>query len=157
MALTEGVAMLGNVALLGLPDKVAFLASRKLSSSAILACYDWAVRVRDGERCVIGGFQSTVERDVLRYLLRGKVPIVWVLARRLWRQPPGEAISAIEAGRLLLVAPFTDRRASVSTARIRNRYILAHCTEVVVGVIDEKGGVAAELAVFPQLPVTVLG
>lgn len=149
--------MLGNVALLGLPDKVAFLASRKLSSSAILACYDWAVRVRDGDRCVIGGFQSTIERDVLRYLLRGKVPIVWVLARKLWRQTPREAIPAIEAGRLLVVSPFTDRRVSASTARIRNRYVLTHCAEVVIGVIDEKGGVATDLAAFPQLPVTVLG
>lgn len=156
MALTKTVAMLGNTALLGLPDKVAFLASRKLSAATVLKCYEWAARIRDGERCIIGGFQSPVERDVLLYLLRGKVPIVWVLARRLWRTPPREILPAVEAGRLLVVSPFDDKRVSVATARARNQYVLAHCAEAVIGVLSEGGGLAEALAAFPALPVTVL-
>lgn len=156
MALTEEVAVLGNAALLGLPDKVAFLASRKLSAAAVLKCYEWAARVRDGERCIIGGFQSPTERDVLLFLLRGKVPIVWVLARRLWRTPPKEIQSAMEAGRLLVVSPFDDKRVSVATARARNHYVLAHCAEAVIGVLKESGGLAGALSAFPELSVTVL-
>lgn len=156
MALTEEVATFGNTALLGAPDKVAFLASRFLSSSAVLKCYEWAARVRDGGRCVIGGFQSPTERDVLLYLLRGTVPIVWVLARRLWRTPPREILPAVEAGRLLVVSPFDDKRVSVATARARNQYVLAHCAEAVIGVLSEGGGLAESVAAFPALPVTVL-
>ena len=156
MALTAEVVTLGNVALLGLPGKVAFLASRNFSAAAVLKCYEWAARVRDGERCIIGGFQSPTEQDVLLYLLRGKAPIVWVLARRLWRTPPKELIPAIEAGRVLVVSPFDDKRVSSATARERNRYVLAHCAEAVIGVLNERGKLAEVLVSFPELPVTVL-
>ena len=148
--------MLGNTTLLGLPDKVAFLASRNFSAAAVLKCYEWAAHVRDGERCIIGGFQSPTEQDVLLYLLRGKAPIVWVLARRLWRTPPKELIPAIEAGRVLVVSPFDDKRVSSATARERNRYVLAHCAEAVIGVLNAGGKLAEVLASFPELPVTVL-
>lgn len=156
MALMEKVAMLGNAALLGFPNKVAFLASRKLSAAAVLKCYEWAACVRDGERCIIGGFQSPTERDVLLYLLRGKVPIVWVLARRLWRTPPKELIPALDTGQVLVVSPFKDKRVSSFTARERNRYVLAHCAEAVIGVLNESGELAEVLASFSELPVTVL-
>ena len=44
-----------------------------------------AAEMRDAGRCVIGGFQSSLERDVLKLLLRGQSPIVMVLVRSVWR------------------------------------------------------------------------
>jgi len=50
---------------------------------------DWAAKVRDAGICVIGGFQSALEKDVLRVLLKeGTQPVVMVLARKLWRIIP---------------------------------------------------------------------
>ena len=71
---------LGNIALLDAPNKVAFLSSRKIAPDDVLRCYDWAAKVRDSDACVMSGFQSPLEKDVLRFLLRGKVPIILALA-----------------------------------------------------------------------------
>ena len=49
-----------------------------------MKCYDWATEMRDKGVCVMGGFQSPLERDVLTFLLKGKQPVVWVLAHKLW-------------------------------------------------------------------------
>ena len=49
-----------------------------------MKCYDWATEMRDNGVCVMGGFQSPLERDVLTFLLKGKQPVVWVLAHKLW-------------------------------------------------------------------------
>ena len=74
---------LGNPEILKL-EKVAFLSSRKVPPAAVMKCYDWATEMRDQGVCVMGGFQSPLERDVLTLLLQGKQPVIWVLARKLW-------------------------------------------------------------------------
>ena len=117
------VQMVGNTALMKLP-KVAFLSSRRIASDDVLRCYDWACKVRDTNKCIVSGFQSPLEKDVLRFLLRGKVPIILVLARRLWRKMPEELRGPINEGRLLIVSPVSVARASASAATIRNRWIL---------------------------------
>ena len=81
------VRQVGNAALMDLA-KTSFLSSRKISPEAILRCYDWAIRMRDEGRCVISGFQSALEKDVLRFLLKGTQPIVLVLARRMFKIIP---------------------------------------------------------------------
>ena len=58
----------GNRALLDAPNKVAFLSSRKIAPEDVLRCYDWAAKVRDGDACIMSGFQSPLENDVLRFL-----------------------------------------------------------------------------------------
>lgn len=70
----------GNTALLKLP-KTAFLCSRKVPDSVVLKCYDLAIEQREKGNCVISGFQSQLEKDVLHYLLKGHQPIILVLAR----------------------------------------------------------------------------
>ncbi len=71
---------LGNLELLNLP-KTAFLCSRKVPASVVLKSYDWALEQREKGNCVISGFQSQLEKDVLHYLLKGHQPIILVLAR----------------------------------------------------------------------------
>ena len=78
----EDLQMLGNAALMQRP-KVAFLSSRKVAPAAVMRCYDWATGMRGGGSagrlalsCVVGGFQSALERDVLKLLLpEGGPPI----------------------------------------------------------------------------------
>ena len=73
------IATLGDASILDLP-KVGFLSSRKVPPAAVMKCYDWATEMRDKGVCVMGGFQSPLERDVLTFLLKGKQPVIWVLA-----------------------------------------------------------------------------
>ena len=73
---------LGNKELLEL-NKIAFLCSRKVPTSVVLKCYDWAITQREKGNCVISGFHSQLEKDVLHYLLKGKQPIIIALARGL--------------------------------------------------------------------------
>ncbi|MBQ3290196.1 MAG: hypothetical protein IJH50_12370 [Kiritimatiellae bacterium] len=133
----------GNISLLDAPNKVAFLSSRKIAPDDVLRCYDWAAKVRDGDACVMSGFQSPLEKDVLRFLLRGKVSIILVLARSLWKKVPDELREAVASGRLLIVSPVAASRASSSTAAARNRWILENCDEVVLGSLDPNGDLAS--------------
>ena len=63
---------LGNREILKL-EKIAFLSSRKVPPAAVMASYDWATRMCAEGTCVIGGFQSALERDVLKILLKGGI------------------------------------------------------------------------------------
>ena len=144
------IQMIGNAALMALP-KTAFLSSRKIAPQDVMRCYDWATGVRDTDKCIMGGFQSALEKDVLRFLLRGKAPIVLVLARKLWRKVPEELREPLGEGRLLVVSPVSAARASASTAMSRNRWILENCDEVVIGSLDPSGSLARLIAAHPHL------
>ena len=146
--MTANLQIIGNTALLDLPDKVAFLSSRRISAADVLKCYEWAEKIRDTETCVISGFQSPLEKDVLKFLLRGRVPIILVLARSLWKTIPGELREPVGLGRLLIVSPVSATRASAATAAARNQWILANCTSLVLGSLDPGGGLAKLAAGF---------
>ena len=63
------VEYLGNKELLKV-QKTAFLASSTISSESVLRCYDWATEMRRRGECVISGFSSKLEKDVLHFLLK---------------------------------------------------------------------------------------
>ena len=95
----------GNPELLKLP-KTAFLCSRKVPASIVLKCYDWAIQQREQGNCVISGFHSQIEKDVLHYLLKGKQPIILALARGLKEKLEPVFEKPLEQGRLLIISPF---------------------------------------------------
>ena len=152
----SATARLGNASLLSLPGATAFLSSRRGSAKAALACLEWAEGRRDDARPVIGGFHSDLEKDVLRLLLRGTCPIVLVLARTLWKEIPEELSRPISSGRLLVVsAAPTAQRASAATALLRNRFVLDHAAEIVVGTLEPGGSLATLLRAYPATPLRV--
>ena len=161
----RNVQMIGNAALMGLP-KTAFLSSRKVAPQDVMRCYDWATGMRGGGSagrlappCVVGGFQSALERDVLKLLLpEGGPPIVMVLARGMWRSVPVEYRAAINAGRMLVVSPFSQGvvRVSKETAEKRNGWILDNCDEAVFASLDPNGSLARLVAARPNLRCQVL-
>ena len=154
--MASSLQMVGNAALLNHPDKTAFLSSRQISAADVLKCYDWAVQVRNSDCCIISVFQSPLEKDVLKFLLRGKVPIILVLARSLWKTVPEELRPAVGAGRLLIVSPVAAARASAVTATARNRWILDNCSSLVLGSLNPSGRLASLVAAFPQERVVLL-
>jgi predicted GIY-YIG superfamily endonuclease len=131
---------LGNTDILKLP-KTAFLCSRNISASAVLKCYDWAIAQREAGNCVISGFHSRIEKDVLHYLLKGSQPIIVAMARGLKTKSEPELIQEVEKGRLLIVTPFGKeiKRVTEKTAQIRNRMMLALADTIAIGHISEGG------------------
>ena len=147
----------GSLALLGLP-KTAFLCSRQVPAEVVLRCYDWAIEMRQAERCVISGFHSPLEKDVLHYLLKGKQPIIVALARGMKKQLDPAWLDGIAAGRLLIITPFeaTVTRVSSATAHKRNDLMLSLTDNVTIGYARSGGDLAASLTHFPHLPKSFL-
>ncbi|MDX9890777.1 MAG: hypothetical protein RBT13_08115 [Bacteroidales bacterium] len=131
---------LGNEQLLKL-QKTAFLCSRSITASAVLKCYDWAIAQREAGNCVISGFHSQLEKDVLHYLLKGKQPIIIALARGLKKKIEPELIKPLEQGRILIISPFdkTVKRASEQTAEIRNKMMIELADNITIGYASKEG------------------
>ena len=104
----------------------ALFCSNRCPGDLILKTYDLAKAMRDADVPVIGGFQTPMERECLRLLLRGKQPVVVCPARgidnmripRAWRP-------ALDDGRLLVLSPFpsSSRRPTEALAVQRNELV----------------------------------
>jgi predicted Rossmann fold nucleotide-binding protein DprA/Smf involved in DNA uptake len=131
---------MGNLDILSLP-KTAFLCSRKVSALAVLKCYDWAIEQRETGNCVISGFQSQIEKDVLHFLLKGKQPVIIALARGFKKRLEPELQTAIQEKRLLLITPFEEevKRVTVKTAEVRNKMMIELAENITIGYASEGG------------------
>ena len=114
--------------------KIAFLCSRKCSADIILKSYDWAIEQREKGVCVISGFHSKIEKDVLHYLLKGTQPVILALARGLKKRLEPELRDALSKNRLLVVTPFDEKvkRVTRETANQRNRLMVKLADEIFV-------------------------
>lgn len=114
--------------------KTAFLCSRQVPAGVVLKCYDWAIAQREAGRCIISGFHSQLEKDVLHYLLKGTQPIILVLARGLKKRIEIELKEALYKNRLLLISPFGEdvKRVIRETASQRNRFMAELADEIFV-------------------------
>jgi len=132
--------LLGNEMLLNL-EKTAFLCSRKVPASVVLKCYDWAIEQREKGNCVISGFHSQLEKDVLHYLLKGNQPIIIALARGLKETIEPELKKPLEQGRILIITPFEKsvKRVTEQTAEIRNKMMIELADNITVGYASEGG------------------
>ena len=106
--------------------KTSFLCSRKCPSEVVIKSLDWAVEKKNNGDCVISGFHSRIEKDVFNILLKGKQPIILVLARGMKTHWPLEIKNAVKQDRLLVISPFEKiiTRTTQETANIRNKYML---------------------------------
>ena len=129
---------LGNQELLKL-QKTAFLASSNIASETVLRVYDWATEMRSRGECVISGFNSKLEQDVLHFLLKDSQPIILVLARRMYKVIPEELQEALNQNRLLIVSVSNAARQSKDTAMIRNRWVCETADKIVfIGVTEQS-------------------
>ena len=104
----------------------------------VLKCYDWAVKMAKEERCVISGFSSHLEQEVLHFLTKGKQPIILVLARQMYKQIPPELQSLLDANRLLLISVSKAVRQSRATANARNKYICEIADKILFVCVDDR-------------------
>jgi len=128
---------LGNKDFLQLPA-TAFLASGTIKPYEVLKCFDWAVNAAKEGRCVVSGFSSYMEREVLHFLSKGKQPIILVLARQMYKQVPAELQSLLADNRLLIISVSNSPRQSKATAFERNKYICEMAEQILFVGVTEK-------------------
>ena len=131
---------LGNTNLLQ-QHKVAFLCSRKCPAAVVLKSFDWAIEQRDKGTCVISGFHSRIEKDVLHYLLKGTQPVILALARGMMKKQPPEIKEALDANRLLIITRYADSviHASEETCYQRNSLMMELADVIVIGYASPGG------------------
>ena len=117
---------------------IAFLSSRTIATDKVMACYDWATSLNAETDCVISGFQSPIEQDVLHFLLKNRIPVIVVLARAMYKQIPEELEEAYNDERVLFISISNNTRVNKATALIRNRYVVDLAQEVLFGMLAEK-------------------
>lgn len=131
----KDIQFLGNKELLNL-HKTAFLASSTIPPDKVLKCYDWATAKHDG--CVVSGFSSKLEQDVLHFLMKSNVPIIMVLARQMYKQMTQELQTLFDENRLLVISVSNAVRQSKTTALARNKYICEIADQIVFVGVNEK-------------------
>ena len=125
MELLQKFKSKGNLQLLEEPLTALFCSAR-CPGDLILRIYDLARSMRDAGVPVIGGFQTPMEKECLRLLLRGRQPVVICPARSIENMRiPIEWRPAFEEERLLVLSPFPphQRRPTAETAERRNDLI----------------------------------
>ena len=127
----------GNQDLLKL-QKTAFLAASTIPPEMVLKCYDWATQMAKEGKCVVSGFSSHLEHEVLHFLAKGDQPIVLVLAREMYKQIPAELQPLLDANRLLIISISKAVRQSKVTAHARNKYICEIADRIVFVGVTEK-------------------
>ena len=124
----------GNLRLLEEP-LTALFCSNRCPGDLILKTYDLARAMRDAGLPVIAGFQTPMERECLRLLLRGEQPVVVCPARGIEKMRiPRDWRSALDAGRLLVLSPFSSarRRPTAETAGHRNDLVASLACQVFI-------------------------
>ena len=136
----QEIRSLGNTKIIN-HHKTAFLCSRRYPAKAVLRIYDWAKAMRERGECVISGFHSRLERDVLDILLKGPQPIILAAARGLQKRYSPNVRDALDSGRLLVLSPFPDSVTHITadTARIRNEFMLTLADRIVIGYMSKDG------------------
>ena len=125
---------IGNLRLLD-NRLTAFFCSNRCPGDRILKTYDLARDMREASVTVIGGFQTPMERECLRLLLRGTQPVVICPARGIENmRMPRDWRPAIDGGRLLVLSPFpaTMRRTTAGLAAQRNDLVASLASQVFV-------------------------
>ncbi|MCP4399754.1 MAG: DNA-binding protein [bacterium] len=131
--------------------KVAFLCSRTCPADVILKSYDWAIAERAKGTCVISGFHSQIEKDVLGYLLKGTQPIILALARGFKQRWESDIKTELDREWLLIVTPFEQhvKRITRKTAEVRNRLMLDMADEIRVAYTRQGGQLVGLLQQYP--------
>lgn len=136
----DSMEYLGNTDLLKLP-KTAFLCSQKCPAEVVLKSYNWAKRQREEGNCIVCGNHSQIEKDVFEILLKGKQPLILVLARGMITQIDTKLQEALAENRLLIISLFKRevKRVTRETAAIRNKKIIEISDLIVVSYKTPSG------------------
>jgi hypothetical protein len=119
-----------------------FFCSVRCPGDVIIKSYDLAMRLRESDVAMVGGFQSPLEKEFLTILLRGRASAVVCPARGLQRiRITAEWKAPLADGRLLLLSLFGDSvcRATTKLATKRNAHVAALADRILIA-HAERGG-----------------
>ena len=141
---------IGNIELLKL-EKVAFLCSRKFPDEVALRSHHWADEQREKGNCVISGYHSPIEKDVLRRLLKGTQPIIVAMAMGL-KKVDAEWNDPIVSGRLLVISRYAESVSHPCESKCyqRNRLMMELADTIVIAHASEGGNLARLCSLYPQ-------
>jgi hypothetical protein len=96
---------------------------------------------RNAGKCIISGFHSQIEQDVLHYFLKGTQPIIAALARGLKQKKEPVFKEHIASGRLLVITSFAKEitRITEKTALGRNKLMIELANDITVGYANPEG------------------
>lgn len=146
-------SIIGNLALLSQP-LMALFCSPRYPGGLILQTYDLARELRDAGAAIIGGFQTPMERECLRLLLRGMQPLVICPARGIAAMRiPASYRPALADGRLLVASAFPPwaRRATADLAGRRNEFVRSRAARIIIA-YAAPGGSGQPAAADPGQP-----
>ena len=135
----EKTKYLGNLDLLK-NHKIGFLSSQKFAPNTINKIKVWLQSVNQ-EDCIVSGFQSKNEYELLNLLLRYNKKIILVLARDMFDNCPKKFIRAVDDGRMLIITPY-DTTLKINTreaAKSRNQFVLDTSDRIVIGDLSIGG------------------
>ena len=140
--------------------KVALFCSAKTPGGAILPAHDAARHMRESGTTVISGFHSTIEKECLQILLRGKQPIIICPGRAIQTARISRDLrAAFDAGRLLFISPFANapRRVTRESAILRNHFVAALADDAFVAYASPGGETARLLERLVAWGIPLLG
>lgn len=132
--MTDILSHIGNLNLWE-QAKTAFLCSSKMTSRNVIESFDWATRASK-DTCVISGFQTKLEKDVLQLLLKRHIPVIIVLARKMYKRLPPEILSATKSNEALVISLSNQCRNTKESAQARNMFVMEQAAAIVFGAID---------------------
>ena len=145
--INPGLQAIGDSEILNL-EYTALFCSVRCPGDLILKTYDLARAMREAGTPVIGGFQTPMEKECLRLLLRGNQPVVVCPARSIDNmRVPRDWRPAIAEQRLLILSSFppSQRRPTVKLAAQRNDMVVTLASRVFIA-YAALGGKTEELA-----------
>ena len=159
-SLPPNTTLRGNPRLLN-EQLTALFCSNRCPGDLILKTYDIARAMRDAGVPVVGGFQTPMEKECLRLLLRGSQPVVVCPARGIEdMRIPRDWRPSLDNGRLLILSTFSraHRRPTAKLADERNRIVCAIAKRVFISHAAPEGkteSLARELAASGKLILTL--
>lgn len=142
----EFIDVSGNIELL-CKRPIGIFSSSKASSGDIIRAIDKANEIAREGHTVIGPFQSPLEKEFLRIIVREQTPIIIVESRTIRNMRiPKDLKDAYDSGRLLYISPYDERYKQRSREHARYRNLIAGvlADEVLIAALDE-GSIVGEL------------
>ena len=126
--------------------KIGYFAASKIASLSVLPTLDWVTEIAKREDvAIISGFHSKMEKEVLKYLLKGKCGIICVLARGIYKQIPAKYKEAFHNNRVLFISLESDKILNYGreqTAK-RNEFIASTADELVFSSVTPNSSLFA--------------
>lgn len=147
---------IGNIDLLNC-FKVAYLCSNIISENARRESISWVKKQIDASGCVVSGFQSRLEREVLDVILQNGGKAILILASCIFKECPKKFIKAVNEGRFLILSYFDESQTYITRecAEQRNRKVIDISDRIVIGCI-KHGGLTEKLVAQTAKPCLIL-